>query len=185
MNKAFPLFGQTSKASIKDAPLGSTWPRLLSDATPSPKVIRNPSRKAIFVPLLVNERRLQLCLHSYLLSNGGTSQHGLSSMLQSQHAQVSSMIYILSQQYELDAKAELLAPTLAQLPISPCSKMDPRIICDQAVSTLILAHRDILVGIEALARCFRGTVRDSMVLGHIAQRHREMASILENQLSVQ
>jgi hypothetical protein len=175
MNKAFPHFGRPLGGGLISL---SRAPDSIATALTQASIVRSASRQAIFVPLLAFERDLQMDMTVSLLSRRPALGASMATLLRSHHAQVGAMVYILSQQYELAAG---LASTLASdrhrgaaMPASK-SSLSHR---TSLLGTLIGRHLEIIRNIEGLARKFSGTVRDAMVLGHIAQRHREMCGTL-------
>jgi len=178
MKKAFPRFGLSSvirrQGHATKTPLSLGAPPSRTQA----RMTLCVSRQAIFVPLLAHERELQSSMTSSILSQKRTLGSHLASELRSQHAQIGSIVYILSQQYELHPTPSRSLLSGTYLPYAAQLPRRPLVQNEHVVSDLIGKHQGIIRSIESLAREFSGSVRGAMILGHIAQRHREMAATL-------
>jgi len=178
MKKAFPRFGLSSGIRRQGHAAKSTRPLAATAPIAQARMTLCASRQAIFVPLLAHERELQSSMTSSILARKRTLGSHLASELRSQHAQIGSIVYILSQQYELHPTPTHSLHSGSHLPHAAQAPSRPLVQNEHVVSDLIGKHQGIIRSIESLAREFSGSVRGAMILGHIAQRHREMAATL-------
>jgi hypothetical protein len=178
MKKAFPRFG-LSNGILGHGHLTKRqeFPEAQSSGAKA-RMKLCPSRQALFVPLLAHERELLSSMSSAILTQRRTLARNLASELRSQLAQIGSIVYILSQQYELQPTPSQASSGPLCMPSAVARPGSSLIGNKHMLEDIIGKHQGIIRSIESLAREFSGGVRGAMILGQIAQRHREMAATL-------